>query len=163
MFWKNFQKLQKCSAHYRFIFPWKKGFQTHVNVFDCLDKFSMIWKSFQNFLKSFQKFVKSFQKFLKIFQTIKNYSLMKNSFQPNINILYFLENFFSSEKVSKNSEKLSRQYEFIISWKAECKHTLIFLVVWTNFIGPGTFSRSSGKLCRLYEFVLSWKTAFKHT
>jgi hypothetical protein len=38
------------------------------------------------------------------------YYFMKNSFQTNINILYCLENFISSGKVSNKSGKLSRQY-----------------------------------------------------
>ena len=67
-------------------------------------------------MEKFPDIVENFQEVLENFpeKKEKKYFFMKNNFQTNINILFCLENFISSGKVTENSRNFSRQYEFII-------------------------------------------------
>ena len=101
-------------------FDEKNSFQTHINILDCLEKFPVLWKSFQKFWKTFRKFWKTFK------TNFFFYYFMKNSFHTSINILYGLKNYISSEKFQKNLENFPDHMNLLFIKKKHSTHTLTF-------------------------------------
>ena len=109
VFWKTFQtiwtfkptlnffysgKVSRKSGNFPhntdLLFDEKNSFQTHINILDCLEKFSVLWKSFQKFWKTFQTilfFIISWKKAFKptsIFHIVWKISFPLEKFQKNL-------------------------------------------------------------------------------